>query len=267
MRKDYYRTLGVDKNATDDDIKKAFRKLAMEHHPDKGGEEEQFKEINEAYEVLSDPDKRRAYDNPNPFGNGGGFSPFSSGGGMEDFFNVFGSFAGRRNRPQRPDPNAPRRGQDIRVQQALPVHLFILGGKIKVKLSYPDICQFCSGNGATEFDVCTTCNGTGSVTESRGGQGVFIQSSSPCRSCRGQGRINKNICGKCHGSGTINIENREIEVQVIPGTRDGDGMIIEGAGRSGFNGGPPGNLYLTLSMKYPDVDSLTKEQRKILENI
>jgi molecular chaperone DnaJ len=101
--------------------------------------------------------------------------------------------------------------------------------------------------------------------ESRGSQGVFIQTATPCRVCSGQGRIKKNTCGQCHGSGTTKINDKEIMVQIIPGTRDGDGMVIEGQGRSGLNGGPPGNLYLTLMMKYPDVNSLTKEQLKVLE--
>ena len=118
LSKDYYKILEVEKDASAEDIKKAFRKLAHEHHPDKGGDEDKFKELNEAYEVLSDPDKRRDYDSPNPFSSrqGGYGSSFNQGPpDMSDFFNVFSDF-GRRNRPQRPDPNSPRRGQDIRLQ-------------------------------------------------------------------------------------------------------------------------------------------------------
>jgi molecular chaperone DnaJ len=267
LSKDYYRILGVSKDASSDDIKKAFRKLAMEHHPDKGGDEDRFKELNEAYEVLSDPDKRRSHDNPNPF-NGGGFSrnPFGTEGppDVDDFFNIFSGFS-RRNKPQRPDPNAPRRGQDIRLQHVTPMHLFILGGKLKIKLSYPDVCTNCAGRGGTEFEDCEVCGGLGIVNSTRGGPGIMIQTTSPCQACRGQGQIKKNTCGQCRGSGLTQINDKEIFVPIIPGTRDGDGMVIEGAGRSGLNGGPPGNLYLTLIMKYPDVGKLSEEQKKVLE--
>jgi len=267
LSKDYYKILEVDKDASAEDIKKAFRKLAHEHHPDKGGDEDKFKELNEAYEVLSDPDKRRDYDSPNPFSSRQGFGGFRQGEppDMSDFFNIFGGGFSRHNRPQRPDPNSPRRGQDIRLQHVTPMHLFILGGKLKIKLSYPDVCTNCKGRGGTEFDDCTECGGTGMIFSNRGGQGVFIQTSNPCQSCRGQGQIKKNICGQCHGSGYIQVKDKELFIQVIPGTRDGDGMVLEGQGRSGLNGGPPGNLYLTLIMKYPDVDKLSEEQKKVLE--
>jgi molecular chaperone DnaJ len=261
LTKDYYKTLDVDKSASAEDIKKAFRKLAFEHHPDQGGDEEKFKELNEAYEVLSNPDARAAYDNPRPRGN-----PFDIG-------EMFGfNFGGRRGPfgsgpVQPPDPNRPRRGQDIRLEHSAPLHIFILGGKIKVNLTYPDVCQECAGTGASELETCDVCKGTGMTTEIRQEQRVFMQSTHPCNACAGRGRRPKVTCTNCNGTGLIKVENKEIFVPVRPNSRDGEGVMIEGAGRSGTNGGPPGNLYINLIMKYPDIEKLTAKQRKVLEEL
>jgi molecular chaperone DnaJ len=252
LSNNYYETLGVARDASAEDIKSAFRKLAKEHHPDAGGEEDKFKELNEAYEVLSDPEKRSQYDNPAP---AGGFG----------FENIFGFNFRQQRQPPRPD--APRRGQDIKLQREIPIHLFVFGGKLKINLTYPDVCQSCAGRGATEFDKCTACGGAGSVTRTENNGGMFIRTVGPCPTCNGRGQTPKNVCGACSGTGNIKVENRELTVEIPAGFRDGDHMIMEGAGRSGIYGGPAGNMILFLTMKYPNPEELTSKQRKVLEQI
>lgn len=171
MTKDYYKILGVDRGVDEATLKKAYRELVMEHHPDHGGDEEKFKEISEAYTVLSDPEKKANYDNPMrqmrgfPFGN-----PF---GDMPPF--------------RRPDPNAPRRGRNIVLEHAAPLRYFIFGGKLKVEFSFRDPCPDCSGTGAEEKETCSNCRGVGQVMESKQGQGIFIQSTRACPACSGRG--------------------------------------------------------------------------------
>ena len=149
MTKNYYEALGVDKAADAGTIKKAYRNLSMEHHPDKGGDEEIFKEINEAYSVLSNPDKRRDYDNPMR----------NTGNPFEDMFSRFGGPFGGRVR--RPNPNAPRRGRNIMLEQEVSLRYFILGGKLKVNFSFRDACPECVGTGAEEKETCSACNAQG----------------------------------------------------------------------------------------------------------
>jgi molecular chaperone DnaJ len=253
LSNNYYETLGVNKDASPDEIKSAYRKLAMEHHPDKGGDGEKFKSINEAYEILSNPERRSQYDNPMP-----------RGFGIPDFDNFFNFFHQQR---QQSNPNAPRRGQDIRLEREIPIKFFILGGKLKIHLTYPDICQSCSGRGATEFEVCSACGGSGSVTMTRGDKGVVFRTVTPCVACGGRGQSYKNICGNCNGSGNVKVENKEINIEIPAGFRDRDHMVIPQAGRSGFNGGPPGDLILFLIMRYPNPEELNVKQRKVLEEI
>ena len=249
LNRNYYEILGVDKGASQEDIKKAYRTLSKEHHPDHGGDEEKFKEINEAYSTLSNPDKRRDYDNPmrgNPFG------------GFEDMFRTF------RNR--QPNPNAPRRGRNIIIEQDIPLHLFLFGGKLKVSFGMMDTCTKCNGTGAEETITCSVCNGSGQVTEARRMQGVFMQSTGPCRTCGGRGFRPSKECSECDGSGRKEI-NKEIEVEILPGTRDGQAIGISGQGGTGINGGPPGDLAIKVYIRYPNPDELTEEQRKVLETL
>jgi len=264
VNKDYYKILGLERTATDEEIKKAFRKLALEHHPDKGGDEEKFKEINEAYEVLSDPKKRRAYDNPSIFGPSR--SPFP---GMDGFSDIFSQFFQNpfMHRAARRDTTVPRKGQDIRLQYVVPLHLFILGGKLKVRLSYPDVCVACNGTGASSSTTCGVCNGSGMSFDSRNSNGVFVQFSSPCRNCNGRGSVPTETCVICNGSGKVDIHNKELVVNIPAGTRDGETIVLSGEGRSGIYGGPPGDLHIFLVMKYPDISSLTEEQKRMLEEL
>ena len=255
MSKNYYEILGIGKNASAEEIKKAFRELSKQHHPDKGGDEEKFKEINEAYSVLSDPDKRADYDNPmRNMGN-----PF------EDMFSRFGGF-GPRNMHRRPDPNAPKRGRHIQMEYEAPLHIFILGGKVKVSFSFNDVCKACNGKGAEEFDKCTHCNGVGSITEVQSGRGMHIQNTRPCPTCLGRGGTPKEACGECSGSGRTKVD-REVVLPIPRGFRDGQPAGAAGQGGSGINGGPPGDLIVKLNMRYPNPDELTDEQKKVLEEI
>ena len=262
--KNYYEILGVEKTASFEDIKKAFRKLALEHHPDKGGDEERFKEINEAYEILSDPEKRRAYDNPHIFGANG--FPFPNMHGVSDLFNSFFNSSFTAHTTAR-SANMPRQGQHIRLQHSAPLHCFIFGGKLKLKLSYQDVCVKCNGTGAEQTEVCTSCQGTGTFLNSRNLNGVFVQFSSPCSACGGKGRIIKTQCMVCGGRGVVDVTNKEIILDVPAGTRDGNVLVVGGAGRSGLYGGPSGDLHVLLRMEYPDITKLTDEQRKILEEL
>ena len=157
MNNNHYQVLGIDKSASQEEIKKAFRDLSKKHHPDHGGDGEKIKEINGAYSILSDPQKREEYDNPNPldgFFKSGGF-PF---GGMRGP-SPRGPGAGM----WRPDPNTPRRGQDIKLIHSVLLHTFIFGGNIKINLSYKDVCKNCSGTGASKMERCNKCDGSGTV--------------------------------------------------------------------------------------------------------
>lgn len=249
MTKDYYKILGVDWDSDQETIKKAFRTLSKEHHPDHGGDENKFKEINEAHSVLSDPEKREDYDNPMRQ-MGGGF-PFGD---------IFGM------RRARPNPNAPRRGRHIQIQHDAPLHLFIFGGDLKVSFSFNDVCKECKGKGAVEFDKCSNCNGTGTATIVRKGPGVHIQSSGPCPACRGRGGTPKENCTECAGSGNVKVD-REVVLPIPPGFRDGQPVGAAGRGGSGLNGGPPGDLIVKLNMVLPNPNNLTEEQIKILEEL
>jgi molecular chaperone DnaJ len=256
LNKDYYKILGVSKEASADEMKSSFRSLSKKHHPDVGGDEEKFKEINEAYSVLSDPQKKQEYDNPGLSNGLGGF-PFG--------FNPFESF-GFSNR-RRPDPTAPRPGGNIELIKELPLHVFIFGGDIKIKLSYNDFCKECGGKGAMKTEQCSNCGGSGMIAMVQTAQGMQIHTSSPCPKCNGGGWTSVEDCESCSGTGKTKIEDRVVNVFVPFGIRDGHVLVKPGEGRFGFNGGPPGNLIIKLSMKLPRKDELTEEQIKILEEL
>lgn len=256
MSRNYYEILGVEKESSPEEIKKAYRTLSKEHHPDHGGDEEKFKEINEAYSVLSNPEKKAEYDNPmrgNPFEDI--FRDFSFGGGP----------FGRQN-PARHNPNAPRKGRDIKLQHEAPLHVFVLGGKIKISFGFNDVCKDCKGRGAMEFDKCTNCDGTGMVTQVRSGRGVHVQSSGPCSMCSGKGGTPKEACTTCNGSGHVE-EDREVVLPIPPGFRDGQWAGAAGKGGRGLNGGPPGDVLVKMTIKYPEPDNLTEEQKELLRSI
>lgn len=255
MAKDYYGILGVDRHAEPAEIKKAYRALSMEHHPDKGGDEDKFKEISEAYSVLSNPEKRKDHDNPmRNMGN-----PF------EDMMRGFGG-AHPFGTPHRPDPNAPRRGRNIMMEKQIPLKFFILGGKLRVTFTLRDNCQGCGGSGAEELDTCTVCNGTGQIIEGQRGQGVFIQSTRMCPTCSGRGSRIVKPCKVCEGQGNVEA-SRDTTISIHSGAREGQIFGVTGVGGSGANGGPAGDLGVKVFIKYPNPTELTEEQKRVIEGL
>jgi molecular chaperone DnaJ len=256
--KDFYQVLGVVKDASAADIKKAYRKLARANHPDSNpgdaAAEERFKEISEAYSVLSDAEKRTQYDEERAYFSSGGFRPRSGGngaGGFEDMFagaggggsfsDLFGGvFGGGRVRTAQ-----PRRGQDIESETQVSFDQALEGMTVSLRLSSEAACAGCSGTGAragTMPRVCPTCQGSGMQTTSQGG--VFAMTE-PCRDCRGRGLIVDDPCPVCHGSGR-GVSTRTIQARIPAGVRDGQRIRLRGKGAPGENGGPAGDLYVVV---------------------
>ena len=258
--KDYYKVLGVERSASKDVIKKAYRKLAVKYHPDKNPDDDKaegkFKKISEAYDVLGDEVKRNNYDNPNPlnsmFGNTG--------------FNPFDMFRGANQRQTRPK-NPPMRGRDIQLIVNVSLYTLLFGGKEKFKLSYDDPCQTCKGKGATEFEVCTTCNGIGAQVHHQKLGNMTTSSTSKCSSCNGLGQSPTNKCDDCKGIGTIKVKDKEIEFIVPENTRDGSLHKLDGRGVNGLNGGLPGSIIIKVVMKQPKIDKLSEDEITLLKNI
>ncbi|HRH26835.1 MAG TPA: molecular chaperone DnaJ [Parcubacteria group bacterium] len=260
MSKDYYQTLGVDKKASKDEIKKAFRTLAHKYHPDKKtGDDAKFKEINEAYSVLSDDQKRAQYDQfgsagPNMGGGGFGggfegfdFSQFTQGGngGFEfDFGDIFGDVFGGGSRRQ------AKRGRDISIDIELSFEDSIFGVERTVLLNKVSKCDTCSGSGAekgTEQTTCTKCNGKGSVREVKRTFFGQFESQATCDNCHGTGKVPKVKCGACNGNGVYKKES-EIKVKIPAGIDNGEMIRLSGAGEA-ISGGQSGDLYIKIYVK------------------
>jgi len=251
MKRDYYEVLGVEKNATDEEIKRAFRKLAFKYHPDQNKEDgaaEKFKEANEAYEVLSNPDKRAAYDR---FGHEGGEGFF--GRGFEDFSfggfgDIFDAFFGGATTATR---HAPQRGADLHQSIAITFEEAAFGTEKEVNFSRIENCSMCHGIGAkpgTQPSRCRNCNGTGQVQRVQQSLfGRFINVA-PCSQCNGEGRIITEPCPKCRGSGKEEFK-RKISVKIPAGVDDGSQIRLNGEGHAGERGGSPGNLFVTLEVE------------------
>ena len=267
-KRDYYEVLGVSKSADAKEIKKAYRKLAMKYHPDKNPgnkeAEEKFKEINEAYEVLSDEEKRSTYDrfghdglnNQGGFGGGQGFGGFGGGGGFGGFEDIFGDifgssgfgggFGGGGSRRR-----GPRRGADIKQSVTITFEEAAFGKKLKVKLNRNEECEECHGSGAkpgTSKKTCPTCHGTGTVQSVQRTPFGNIASQRTCSTCNGEGEINENPCTKCHGTGSIR-KTKTIEVDIPAGIDDGQMIKLSGQGEIGEKGGPRGDLYIIVNVK------------------
>ena len=256
-KRDYYEVLGLSKSAGDDEIKKAYRKLAKQYHPDMhpGDKtaEEKFKEVNEAYAVLSDPEKKAKYDqfghaafDPAMGGGGAGFGDF---GGF-DFGDIFSSFFGggggggaRRN--------GPTRGEDLQYRLTLTFEEAAFGCKKDISYGRVERCSDCGGNGAakgTSPETCPTCGGSGQVRSAqRTAFGVF-QTTHACDNCRGTGKIIKSPCKNCNGKGYVKIQ-KKLTVTIPAGIDDGEYMRVSGQGNEGRNGGPAGDLIVAISVR------------------
>ncbi|NDA78535.1 MAG: molecular chaperone DnaJ [Actinobacteria bacterium] len=235
MSKDYYSILGVDRSASEEEIKKAYRKKALEHHPDRGGDENKFKEASEAYEVLSDSEKKSRYDTYGTAdGQGQGFNPndFFSG-----FGDIFGDMFGRR-------PGQARRGQDIRVQIQLNILDILSGVRKKIKYNRNAKCSPCSGQGGQNFQACSFCGGSGQKTTIANTPFGRIQQSVTCPTCSGRGQQIKDKCSSCHGSGVKNIEET-VEVDIPPGAVGGMQMAVPGKGHAAQMG-TEGDLHVLI---------------------
>ena len=256
--KDYYASLGIEKGASEDEIKKAFRKQAIKYHPDKNSgnpeAEAKFKEINEAYQVLSDPQKRARYDqfgtvdgDPGFGGGAGGFGGFDFNdiGGFGDIFeSFFGGGGGSRR------PNGPTRGADVEYSVTLTFEEAVFGVKKEVSINRSENCEPCNGTGAkagTSAKTCPTCNGNGQVRVQRQTPlGSFV-STSACDTCSGKGKIVENPCPSCNGRGQTR-KNRKISINIPAGVDTGNVMPLRGEGEHGTNGGPAGDLYIRINV-------------------
>ena len=256
-KRDYYDVLGVSRSASDEDIKKAFRKLAMEYHPDRNkrdGAEEKFKEINEAYQVLSDSKKRTAYDQ---FGHAGlsgngagrGFEGYENFGGFGDIFDAFfGGFGESRTRGRQ---DTARRGADIRYSMTIDFEDSVFGAEEDIELQRTEVCSACKGSRSepgSSPTTCSNCRGSGEVR--RAHQSVFGQFVQvvACSVCRGEGRIISRPCKTCRGSGSER-RNRKIEMTIPAGIEDSTQVRLRGEGEAGSNGGAPGDLYIVVRVR------------------
>ena len=264
-KRDYYEVLGVDRKATDDEIKKAYRKLAVKFHPDKNpgdkAAEESFKELGEAYEVLSDSQKRATYDQvghaafdpraragAGGAGRGGGFhDPFEVfrevfGGGGGGGGSIFGDLFGERS-----DPTAPQRGSDLRYDLEISFKEAVLGCEKEISVFKPESCEQCRGSGAapgSSIKTCSTCGGRGQVITARG----IFSITQPCSRCEGAGKMIEKPCPQCRGGGRVERTSK-IKLKIPPGVDTGARLRSSGNGEAGARGGPSGDLYVVLHVK------------------
>lgn len=264
-KRDYYEVLGVEKSATSDDIKKAYRKLAKQYHPDLNPNnkeaEAKFKEVNEAYEILSDSDKKEKYDRFGFAGvdpsyaaeHGGGFGGFGGGfGGMEfDLGDIFGSFFNGFGGGGRSNPNAPRRGSDIQANAFLTFEEAAKGCKKTIEFQRIEQCDECGGSGAAKGSspqTCPDCNGRGQVNVQQRTPFGTISTSKTCQRCGGKGTFNPNPCSRCKGAGRIRRTVKK-DINIPAGIDDGQIFKVRGEGNTGLNGGPAGDLGVVISVK------------------
>lgn len=269
--RDYYDILGVSRDASDAEISKAYRKLAKKYHPDlnhEPGAEEKYKEVNEAYEVLHDQQKRQQYDqfgqagmNGQGFG-GQGFGDQGFGGaGFDDFGDIFNSFFGGGASRQRVDPTAPQRGQDLDYTMTIDFMDAIKGKTTDITYTRSTTCETCGGNGAekgTHPITCDKCGGSGMMTITQRSVLGMIQRQTTCDKCSGRGFIIQHPCKSCHGAGTVD-KKQTLQVKVPAGIDDGQQIRLAGQGEAGKNGGPYGDLYIVFRVR-PSKDFTRRGQ-------
>ena len=277
-KKDYYEILGVSKTASDDELKKAFRKKAKQWHPDanpdnKKEAEAKFKEINEAYEVLSNPQKRQMYDQfgtadpqqagfgaGGPFGGGNGYYSYSSSdfgdfGDLGDIFSSFfgGGFGGQRSNARR--SNGPRKGEDLNIGIDISFEESFLGVEKEIVVTRQETCSHCNGTGAkkgTNPIKCPTCGGTGNVTTYQNTILGRVQTRRTCSDCHGTGEVIKEPCDICHGKGTVR-KTPKVKIKIPAGINDNQTVVLRGEGNPGIKGGPAGDLYITVRVRRSSI--------------
>jgi len=254
-KRDYYEVLGVDRNASKQDIRRAYRKLARKYHPDVNKEEgaqEKFIEIKEAYEVLSDDEKRARYDQ---FGHAGaegqGFSGFDASdfGGFGDIFDMFFGGGGRSR-----DPNAPRQGADLQYTMTLEFEEAIFGKETEISIPKEETCDTCRGSGAkpgTNINTCSHCRGTGQLNLEQNTPFGRVVNRRVCHHCQGSGKVIPDKCNTCGGSGRVKKHSR-IQISIPAGIDNGQQIRVSGKGEPGINGGPAGDLYVVVQIKPHD---------------
>ena len=265
-KRDYYEVLGVSKGASEDEIKKAYKKLARKYHPDMNpGDkeaEEKFKEVNEANEVLSDPDKKARYDQfgfagVDPSYGGGAGGGYGAGGfDFGDLGDIFGSFfgggfggGGQRQR------NGPQRGESIRMSVSVDFIEAAFGCEKEISVDRSEQCPTCKGNGCapgTTPEVCPDCHGSGTVTQAQRTPFGVMQTQAPCGKCRGTGKIIHQPCPDCHGNGRTR-KRKTVKVNIPAGIDNGQTISLRGQGHAGKNGGPSGDLLITVMVKPHDI--------------
>lgn len=256
-KRDYYEVLGIDKSASKDEIKKAYRKLARKYHPDvnkEAGAADKFKEVKEAYEVLNDDQKRAQYDQ---FGHAGasgqGFGGFGGGaqdfGGFGDIFDMFFGGGGRRR-----DPNAPQQGADLQYTMVLDFEEAIFGKETDIRIPKEEQCDTCHGSGAkpgTKPKTCTHCNGSGQLNMEQNTPFGRVVNRRVCHYCDGTGKIIPEKCNTCGGTGRVK-EHKKIHISIPAGIDEGQQIRVTGKGEAGINGGPPGDLFVVIQVRDHD---------------
>ena len=287
-KRDYYEVLGVNKNATDEELKKAYRKLAKKYHPDanpdnKKEAEAKFKELNEAYETLSDPQKRKMYDQfgpDGPQGFGGAGGPFGGQGGyysyttsgfddFGDLGDIFSSFfgGGFGSRGSRGANQGPTKGADLKASIDISFEDAYLGCEKEILLTRNETCTTCHGNGAkpgTSPETCKMCNGTGTIKQVQNTILGQMQTQRPCNNCHGTGKVIKEPCETCKGKGTVRKQAR-IKVKIPAGIDDNQTIVLRGEGEPGERGGSKGDLYIVVRIKRHSI--YTRKQDKVLCDI
>lgn len=252
-KRDYYEVLGVDKNASKEEIKKAYRKLARKYHPDVNKEADaadKFKEVTEAYEMLSDEQKRAQYDqfgHTDPNQGFGGFGGGADFGGFGDIFDMFFGGGGGRRR----DPNAPRQGADLQYTMTLEFEEAAFGKETDIQIPKEEECDTCDGSGAkpgTKPETCPHCNGAGQLNTEQNTPFGKIVNRRVCHHCNGTGNYVREKCSTCGGDGKV-TKRKKIHVKIPAGVDDGQQMRVSGQGEPGVNGGPPGDLFVVFRVK------------------